>query len=159
MGEKFSLPVSNAKYWKIKDHWNEYMAYFGMTRFKSNGERRLHGGVDLVPANGEAGNEPVYSIAPGQIIKADGESKTLGNLVIIKHNLKDEIYYSYYAHLKSYAVSVGEKVLHQQYIGNIGSTGNARKGQEHLHLEIRDKNWKRLDPSDFLELEKYPGRV
>jgi len=86
---------------------------------------------------------------------ADANSKSYGNMVILKHVIGSRIHYSYYAHLDSIDAKIikSEKVSKGQVVGKVGNTGHTvttingvskcgrcnGKGY-HLHLEVRDNN-------------------
>lgn len=96
-----------------------------------NGAANNHSGIDIVKRHGSCNKEPAYASADGVVIYASRRG-TYGNLVVIKHT--DRIS-TYYAHLSSISVSVGDVVTQGQEIGRIGSTG--RSTGPHLHFEIR----------------------
>ena len=79
-----------------------------------------------------AGSGDVVAIEAGTVITVKNlGSKSFGKYVEIKHaNGK----VSLYAHLKSYNVSVGDKVSKGQKIGVMGNTGNS--SGTHLHFEL-----------------------
>ncbi len=91
------------------------------------GQRELHSGIDIA---GTGHGSPIYSANNGTVITAtykyDG-----GYHVIIDHG---NGYYTLYAHLSSYIVSVGQVVSKGQVIGYVGSTGYATG--PHLHFEV-----------------------
>ena len=76
--------------------------------------------------------------------KATG-NKSYGNAVKIKHS---NGMYTLYAHLKSVKVKKGQYVAKGTIIGLIGNTG--KSFGPHLHWEIRDKNNKRINPTQYL---------
>jgi Ca2+-binding RTX toxin-like protein len=91
----------------------------------------------------------VYAIADGEVVYAShhlneapagtAENVTLGNLVIIRHDLGAKgIFYSLYAHLASINVSVGDIDIGTK-LGTIGVSG-AAGGIPHLHFEIFQVN-------------------
>ncbi len=111
------------------------------------GKSDSHSGIDIVKIGASCKNEPAYASADGVVIYA-GPRSSFGNLVIIKHT--DRIS-TYYAHLNSVSVSVGDVVKQGQEIGKIGSTGNSTG--PHLHFEIRlDGNT--VNPQKFLNYKK-----
>jgi murein DD-endopeptidase MepM/ murein hydrolase activator NlpD len=86
-----------------------------------------HFGLDLgVPIGTN-----VKSTMPGKVIHAGWNNEGYGNLVIIENGP----YQTYYAHLSSIPVKVGDTVNPGQVIGISGSTGNSTG--PHLHYEIR----------------------
>jgi murein DD-endopeptidase MepM/ murein hydrolase activator NlpD len=89
---------------------------------------RRHTGVDI-PAR--AGT-PVGAAGRGVVAFAGWNDGGYGYLVVIRHRLGFE---SWYAHLSSIAVSVGQAVVGGSHIGHVGSTGRATG--PHLHFEVR----------------------
>ena len=99
-----------------------------------NGVREFHYGIDLRAAVGTSiaaadGGVVVYAGTP------DGISASYGKLIIIDHQ---NGYKTYYAHLSSFSVRVGDAVAQGQMIGRSGITGNVTG--PHLHFEIRYNN-------------------
>ncbi len=99
-----------------------------------------HTGIDLA---GAAGSQ-VVAADGGKVIFA-GWSGGYGKLIKIQH---DNGYITYYAHLSSINVSVGQKVAKKEFIGRVGSTGNSTG--PHLHFEIR-KNGQALNPANYMQ--------
>lgn len=93
------------------------------------GGYRGHVGVDLTSSG--AYGKPVYATASGTVIAA-GWSGGYGKCVKISHS---NGYTSWYAHMSSIDVSVGQTVYQGQQVGRIGSTGNSTG--PHLHFELR----------------------
>ncbi|MCL2587844.1 MAG: peptidoglycan DD-metalloendopeptidase family protein [Oscillospiraceae bacterium] len=87
----------------------------------------LHQGIDIAAPSGT----PVIAADGGEVIFT-GWFYGYGNLIRILHDNGD---LTYYAHLSSMDVSVGERVYRGQFIGRIGMTGHA--SGNHLHFEIR----------------------
>lgn len=105
------------------------------------GERwgKLHSGIDIAAGAGES----VLCASDGVVTYA-GVNGGYGNLIIVKHKENTE---TYYAHLSSILVNVGDSVLKGQEIGKVGSTGNSTG--PHLHFEVRvDKIAQ--NPMDFI---------
>ena len=121
-----------------------------------------HRGIDF----GVWYGDPICAIKGGTVITAYDEgyfSKdnilwTYGTYVVIEH---EDGMRSYYAHLKSRTVSVGDKVSGGQIIGYSGNTGRTNPeptaakpyAGTHLHFEIRVKNngvYVTSDPKAYL---------
>lgn len=100
---------------------------------------RLHSGIDIAAPIGT----PVKAADGGKVIFV-GTSGTYGKLIKIDHGAN---FVTYYGHLSSYSVKVGDKVYKGQKIGAVGNTG--RSTGPHLHLEIR-KNGKAVNPAGYL---------
>jgi len=92
---------------------------------------RVHGrnGVDVANSCGT----PVYASADGSVTlaKATGWNGGFGKVVRINHPNGTE---TVYAHLSGVLTSIGERVLKNQQIGVMGSTG--RSTGCHLHFEV-----------------------
>lgn len=113
--------------------------YYGSitSRFGSRWGRQ-HQGVDI---GGNIG-DPVKASDGGTVTYA-GWNGGYGNFIKIKH---DNGYETYYGHLNSINVSVGQKVAQGEVIGKLGNTG--RSTGPHLHFEIR-KNGVPYDPLKY----------
>ena len=98
-----------------------------------------HQGIDISAPHGT----PVIAADGGEVIFV-GWSGGFGNLIRIRH---DNGHVTYYAHLSSMAVSVGQRVYRGQFLGGVGMTGTA--SGNHLHFEIRI-NGTPVDPLPFL---------
>ena len=109
---------------------------FGMVRRRADGTKKPHQGWDFTTEDGDQ----VYSVADGVVV-AVSNGGDYGVQLIIKHTLpNDGIIFSFYAHLLSIGVKVGDKVKLGQSICKAGSSGNASKlpsADKHLHFEFR----------------------
>ncbi|NLX16429.1 MAG: M23 family metallopeptidase [Ramlibacter sp.] len=92
------------------------------------GVARAHTGVDYAAPTGT----PVQTIADGVVTFA-GWQNGYGNSIEIQHGGKQT---TFYAHLSSIGVKVGEKVGKGEQVGKIGSTGWSTG--PHLHFETRN---------------------
>lgn len=98
-----------------------------------------HFGLDIKADQGTA----VKAVKKGEVFAVENYSGG-GNTVILKHQFPNktkfkgvelEYYYTFYMHLDTINVEVGDKVKKNKKIGTVGQTGNA--GSPHLHLELR----------------------
>lgn len=104
----------------------------------------FHTGTDFVYNDGRV-NPTVHSVADGVVIFSGFESGG-GNSVIVKHA---EDYYTYYLHLRDFAVGKGDRVTKGQVVGIMGTTG--RSTGVHLHFSISRKYWgEYIDPMTVL---------
>jgi murein DD-endopeptidase MepM/ murein hydrolase activator NlpD len=85
----------------------------------------------------------VKSTMDGNVVYAGWNDQGYGNLVIVENGA----YRTYYAHLSSIPVSVGDQVTAGTTIGLSGNTGNSTG--PHLHYEIR-KNKVAIDPTSYM---------
>jgi murein DD-endopeptidase MepM/ murein hydrolase activator NlpD len=95
-----------------------------------------HTGVDFAAPTGT----PVRTVAPGTVTKA-GYDGSYGYKVEIVHDDGTE---TWYAHMNSIAVAVGQEVTVNEVVGTVGSTGNVTG--PHLHLEVRPLGGDPVDP-------------
>ena len=89
-----------------------------------------HNGLDF----GIVVGTPVDATMDGKVVHAGWNNQGYGNLVIVDNGT----YKTYYAHLSSIPVSVGDSVTAGTTIGLSGNTGNSTG--PHLHYEIRQNN-------------------
>ncbi len=88
--------------------------------------RRPHRGTDYAAPRGT----PVFAAGDGRVIEA-GYTKANGNYVVIQHG---QAYTTKYLHLHRRKVRKGARVVQNQVIGTVGSTGAATG--PHLHYEF-----------------------
>lgn len=97
-------------------------------------------GFDLSTPEGQE----VHPVADGVVSEIWHHYKCGGNMVWIVHNVNGKKYTSAYFHLKSYNVSIGDKVSHNDVIGYSGgiAKGNSYNNYDqcttgpHLHLQL-----------------------
>ncbi len=130
---------------------------YSVTQYFGSGHNALDFGVYY--------GEPIVSSMSGTVIAAYDEGHfskdnilwTYGTYVVIQH----EGYRTYYAHLSSRTVSVGDRVEKGQVIGHSGNTGRVNTSAQgpyagtHLHFEIRKYNpslgaYHTVDPTLYL---------
>lgn len=104
----------------------------------------IHGGIDI--ASMPAGSMPPVYVARNGTVETVTYDGTGGNYVVIKH---DDGYWTYYGHLDSVNLSVGDKVTTNSRVGIMGSTGLA--SGVHLHFEVwKGAQWQRINPRDVI---------
>ena len=108
------------------------------------GTNVIHGGIDI--ASMPAGSMPPVYVARSGTVETVTYDGTGGNYVVIKH---DDGYWTYYGHLDSVDLSVGDKVTTNSRVGIMGATGLA--SGVHLHFEVwKGAQWKRINPRDVI---------
>ena len=110
------------------------------------GERwgKMHKGIDIAADVGE----PVYAIAPGEVIYAGNGLRGYGNVIILRHDRQRS---SLYAHNSALNVKLGDHVARGAVIAQLGSTGHSTG--PHVHFEIRDGDAP-LNPRSILPASK-----
>lgn len=104
--------------------------------FLTQGFHTGHSALDF----GVVVGTPVSATMDGKVTYAGWNDQGYGNLVIVENG----DYKTYYAHLSSIPVSIGDTVTAGSTIGLSGNTGNSTG--PHLHYEIR-KNNVAIDPT------------
>lgn len=102
---------------------------------------RTHTGTDIC---GDVG-DPIKAADNGVVITAEYQENGYGNIIIIDHQ---NGIHTWYAHLDSIDVSVGDTVEKGAKIGELGNTGYSTG--PHLHFEVRE-NGNPVNPSKYLE--------
>ena len=100
------------------------------------GSSNYHTGMDFVAPEGT----DILSSCSGEVIRVGHNEGSLGNFVILKHNIDGKIIYTAYGHMfnDSIIVEVGQHVDAKQKIGVIGSTGKSTG--THLHFTVMTPN-------------------
>ena len=126
--------------WTLPVHTDyELTSSFGPRVSPTEGVTEVHTGQDFAAPAGT----PALAVSTGRVSFV-GWDGGYGNLVRIRHAGGVE---SFYAHLSSTSVSVGQKVDVGDQIGQVGTTGNSTG--PHLHLEVRVDDQPR-DPMAWL---------
>ena len=108
------------------------------------GTNVIHGGIDI--ASMPAGSMPPVYVARSGTVETVTYDGTGGKYVVIKH---DDGYWTYYGHLDSVDLSVGDKVTTNSRVGIMGATGLA--SGVHLHFEVwKGGQWQRINPRDVI---------
>jgi len=105
----------------------------------------FHPGMDLVAPTGT----PILAAAGGRVIFA-GPKAGYGNAVEIDHG---NGFVTRYGHASKIDVRVGQIVLPQEHIADVGSTG--RSTGPHLHFEVL-VNGQPVNPANYLALFAAP---
>lgn len=97
-----------------------------------------HAGMDL---GGNVPGTPVYAPANGTVAHTAYHQSCGGNIVYIHHQVAGKAYTSEFGHLRSYAVSPGQKVVKGQIIGYVGGDSSTWYYDKctsgtHLHYSI-----------------------
>jgi len=100
---------------------------FGERMDPFSGEGAFHTGVDISSQYGDS----VRVSADGVVIEAD-ERAGYGRLVVVDHGFGVT---TWYGHLSSFNVLVGEQLRRGDVIGNVGVSG--RSTGPHVHYEVR----------------------
>ena len=110
-------------------------SHFGHRSDPFHGKKRNHKGLDIAAATGT----PIKPFRDGTVLSA-GKRGSFGNVVVVDHG--DGVT-SLYAHCDELKVNKGDKVLREDTIATVGSTG--RSTGPHLHLEIH-RDGSAVDP-------------
>ena len=105
-----------------------------------SGERTFHSGVDISATPGM----PIRATADGAV-SYSGWTQSSGNVVLVEHGCG---FTTAYAHNRSNAVKVGQRVKRGETVGYIGSSGKSTG--PHVHYEVWEKG-KRINPSKLLQ--------
>jgi murein DD-endopeptidase MepM/ murein hydrolase activator NlpD len=113
--------------WPVKNGIGTITMFFGQNINPISGQYYIHKGIDI--ATYRAG-DPIVATADGQVVTAE-HTYDFGYYVIIRHK---HGYYTRYAHMQRYNVTVGQLVQQNEVIGYIGNTGISTG--PHLHYEV-----------------------
>ncbi|WP_342319286.1 M23 family metallopeptidase [Corynebacterium mayonis] len=100
----------------------------------------MHQGVDIANQMGT----PIYAAMDGTVTTV-GPARGFGNWVVIKHDNGEE---TVYGHMRTYSVSVGQRVTAGDQIAEMGSEGHSTG--PHLHFEIKPDGVTPVDPQQWL---------
>jgi hypothetical protein len=110
-----------------------------------------HAGIDLKANSGTR----VLASLPGKVVKSDDTNSSYGGLIVIRHDLDGDTYYTKYAHLRNRYKNVNDIVSAGEQIGESGGGPNDRnKGNAtgpHLHFEFLNSNKQAIDPEPYLK--------
>ena len=100
-----------------------------------NEKRIYHLGLDIIVPY----NSLVFCPLDGYVHKLGKETQkgNYGGYLILKHKIKNEIFYSLYGHLKTpHKVQLGQKILAGQELALIGKESDSGGWFCHLHLQV-----------------------
>jgi murein DD-endopeptidase MepM/ murein hydrolase activator NlpD len=100
-----------------------------------------HPGLDVAAGQGA----PIYASETGTVVYSGWSQYGYGNLVIIDHG---NGWQTVYAHLSTIYYACGQTASQGVVIGLSGSTGNSTGA--HLHFEMRNDEFGRVNPWQFL---------
>ncbi len=118
-------------------------------------------GIDIA---GDVVDDQIKACESGTVRTAKYDTSTgFGNYVVITHDNGME---SWYCHLKSYCVNVGDTVYRGQVIGIMGNTSKTRPNMSvHLHFELaypQDRSidpWERYFKTQYIDTIVYSDQV
>jgi len=114
------------------------------------GPRNSGGTNDGINIGAQRG-APVIAAASGVVMHASNQTKSFGNLVLIRHG---DGYITAYAHLDRMIVDKDSVIAKGDMIGTVGSTGDVKGPQ--LHFEVR-KDGKPIDPIPLMPTHAEPN--
>lgn len=126
MAIKLNLPVSGS----ITQYFGENPQIYKKWGYAG------HNGIDHGIPNGT----PIMASADGTVEKAEFETDGYGNFVKISHMDGTTKYYTYYAHLQSFSVKVGQKITAGTQVGLSGNTGASTGPHLHFGIKIDGQN-------------------
>ena len=100
-----------------------------------NEKRIYHLGLDIIVPF----NSVLFCPLDGYVYRLDKEIEkgNYGGYLIIKHQTKNQTFYSLYGHLKTpHKVKLGDKVCSGQKLGRIGKESDSGGWFCHLHLQV-----------------------
>jgi LysM repeat protein len=101
----------------------------------------IHNGIDIAGAEGNA----IFATDSGVVVFAGWSQYGYGYLIVLDHG---NGWQSAYAHLSAVSVICGQSVAQGTVIGGLGTTGNSTG--PHLHFELRNDMYGKVNPWDFL---------
>lgn len=122
-----------------------------------NGKRQFHDGIDVIS---EIGDTIVCAITDGVVChdvdfyqekkRWKDKRHSAGNYVIVKHIIDDKLYYTRYLHLTVNFCYQGQALEKGEPLGIYADVG--RSYGAHLHFDMYNSKWKKIDPSFVLKL-------
>ncbi|HHX08999.1 MAG TPA: peptidoglycan DD-metalloendopeptidase family protein [Chloroflexi bacterium] len=132
---------------------DSYDGVLGTLNFRWPVSERTLTGYDYAPSANHYGidiggsiGDPVATVDNGVVVYAGWNDWGYGNMIVVDHG---EGWQSLYAHLSTVEVTCGQEVYSGDIIGSVGDTGMA--DGPHLHFELRNDEYGRVNPWDFLQ--------
>ncbi|MDW3192228.1 MAG: peptidoglycan DD-metalloendopeptidase family protein [Cytophagales bacterium] len=125
-------------------------------------QRYYHLGLDIIVPY----DTPMFCPLDADVFKI-GKEQQIGNYggyVMLKHEINEIVFYSFYGHLKTpHMVSVGDKLESGEVFARIGQESDSGGWFCHTHLQILTQqaiddgytNWGYISPKMMTDLDKY----
>ncbi len=130
---------------------------YGYRNHPITGNFAMHEGIDVVCVDNYDNNVisglnasvPVYACGKAKVVYVQKtDYGGFGKFVLLEGN----DFYSYYAHLDSTCVEIGDEVDNNTIIGYMGTTGDSTG--PHLHWQLETKGGETIDPSQYIWLKR-----
>lgn len=132
------VSIANNAGWLKPLKKGQVSSLYGYRKHPTTGVYKLHNGIDLA---GNAEGTPVYAAAAGTVAAITRKSSCGGNKVYIHVYVKGTAYTTYYFHLLTINVKVGDKVTTDTMVGTVGGGKQTRSYDScstgaHLHFGV-----------------------
>ena len=119
-GRDLLIPVAGVSQKQLRNTYDD-----------ARSQGRQHNAIDIIAPQGT----PVLAVDEGPVIKLFQSDK--GGITLYQLDPSGKYAY-YYAHLERYAdnMAEGKRLKRGEVIGYVGDSGNAGKGNYHLHFEV-----------------------
>lgn len=124
---------------------NNLIATSGFGARTLNGQEQMHGGIDLAPKDGKAG-QPISSPVDGQVVMA-GPMQGYGKAVVVR---RDDGHMVLFGHVDP-AVPVGTTIKQGDVVGKIGDMLGTTTGN-HVEVKVLDPKGRAIDPLSYKPL-------
>ena len=132
------VSVANNSGWLKPLKKGQVSSLWGYRKHPTTGVYKLHNGIDLA---GNSEGTPVYAAAAGTVAAITRKSSCGGNKVYVHVYVNGVAYTTYYFHLLSINVKVGDKVSTDSVIGTVGGGKQTQTYDKcttgaHLHFGV-----------------------
>ncbi len=125
-------------------------------------QRYYHLGLDIIVPF----DTPIFSPLNGEVFSVGKETKigNYGGYIMLKHDVNDVVFYSFYGHLKTpHVVNVGERINAGQLLARVGKENDSGGWFCHVHLQVLTQaalddgygNWGYISPDMMPRVEQY----